>query len=55
MKKGLKGASIYIMIFIGILIFVTVNGVNTQKTTELSYDELVVKLGNDQIKEVNID
>ncbi|HAS72799.1 MAG TPA: zinc metalloprotease [Clostridiales bacterium UBA8960] len=55
MKKGLKGASIYIMIFIGILIFVTINGVNTQKTTELSYDELIVKLGNDQIKEVNID
>ena len=55
MKKGLKGASIYIMIFIGILIFVTLNGVNTQKTTELSYDELLVKLGNDQIKEVKID
>lgn len=55
MRKGLKGASIYIMIFIGILIFVTINGVNTQKTTELSYDELLVKLGSDQIKEVKID
>lgn len=55
MKKGLKGASIYIMIFIGILIFVTINGVNTQKTTELSYDELIDKLGNDQIKQVKID
>ena len=55
MKKGLKGASIYILIFIGILIFVTVNGVNTQKTVELSYDEFVAKLGSDQIKEVQID
>lgn len=55
MKKGLKGASIYIMIFIGILIFVTINGVNTQKTAELSYDELIDKLGNDQIKQVKID
>jgi len=55
MKKGLKGASIYILIFIGILIFVTVNGVNTQKSIELSYDEFVVKLGSDQIKEVQID
>ncbi|GAB6106974.1 ATP-dependent zinc metalloprotease FtsH [Fusibacter bizertensis] len=55
MKKGLKGASIYIMIFIAILVFVTLNGVNAQKTTELSYDEFVLKLGNDQIKEVQID
>ena len=55
MKKGLKGASIYILIFIGILIFVTVNGVNTQKTVTLSYDEFVAKLGSDQIKEVQID
>lgn len=55
MKKGLKGASIYIMIFIAILVFVTLNGVNSQKTTELSYDEFVLKLGNDQIKEVQID
>lgn len=55
MKKGLKGASIYILIFIGILIFVTINGVNTQKTTELTYDEFVVKLESDQIKEVKID
>ncbi|MDH8679649.1 ATP-dependent zinc metalloprotease FtsH [Fusibacter bizertensis] len=55
MKKGLKGASIYIMIFIAILVFVTLNGVNTQKTTELSYDEFILKLGNDQIKEVQID
>lgn len=54
MKKGLKGASIYIIIFIGILIFVTVNGVNTQKVTELSYDEFVVKLGSDQITDVQI-
>ena len=54
MKKGLKGASIYIIIFIGILIFVTVNGVNTQKITELSYDEFVVKLGSDQITDVQI-
>ncbi len=55
MKKGLKGASIYILIFIGILIFVTLNGVNTQKSVELTYDEFVVKLGSDQIKEVQID
>lgn len=55
MKKGLKGASIYILIFIAILVFVTLNGVNSQKTTELSYDEFIVKLGNDQIKEVQID
>lgn len=54
MKKGLKGASIYIIIFIGILIFVTVNGVNTQKITEISYDEFVVKLGSDQITDVQI-
>ncbi len=55
MKKGLKGASIYILIFIGILTFVMVNGVNTQKTVELSYDEFVLKLGSNQIKEVQID
>ena len=55
MKKGLKGASIYIMIFIAILVFVTVNGVNAQKTVELTYDEFMLKLGNDQIKEVQID
>lgn len=55
MKKGLKGASIYILIFIAILVFVTLNGVNSQKTAELSYDEFIVKLGNDQIKEVQID
>jgi len=55
MNKGLRGASIYVIIFIGILIFVTLNGVNTQKTAELTYDDFVGKLESDQIKEVQID
>ncbi|MCD4715062.1 MAG: ATP-dependent zinc metalloprotease FtsH [Clostridiales bacterium] len=55
MKKGLRGASIYIAIFIGILILVTMSGVNAQKSVDFSYDEFMVKLENNQIKEVQID
>lgn len=55
MKKGLKGASIYIVIFIGILILVRLSGVNAQKSTEFSYDEFLLKLENKAISEVNID
>ncbi|MBE0449397.1 MAG: ATP-dependent zinc metalloprotease FtsH [Clostridia bacterium] len=55
MKKGLRGASIYIAIFIGILILVTMSGVNTQKSVDFSYDEFMVKLENNQIQEVQID
>lgn len=55
MKKGLRGASIYIAIFIGILILVTMSGVNAQKSVDFSYDEFMVKLENNQIQEVQID
>jgi cell division protease FtsH len=55
MKKGLRGASIYIAIFIGILILVTMSGVNTQKSVDFSYDEFMVKLENNEIQEVQID
>lgn len=55
MKKGLRGASIYIAIFIGILILVTMSGVNTQKSVDFSYDEFMVKLEKNEIQEVQID
>lgn len=55
MKKGIKGASIYIVIFIGILIFVMMSGVNAQKVTELSYDAFTENLKNDQISVIQID
>ena len=55
MKKGLKGASVYIAIFIGILIIVRMAGINTQKIEELSYDEFTVKLSNSEIEKLNID
>lgn len=55
MKKGLKGASIYIVIFLGILLLVTMSGVNAQKSVDFSYDEFMQKLEDNQIKEVQID
>ncbi len=55
MKNGLKGASIYIAIFIGILVIVMMSGINTQKVTELSYNEFVNNLENNAITQVSID
>lgn len=55
MKKGLRGASIYIVIFIGILILVTMSGVNTQKVESLTYDQLIQNLSNDNIISIEVD
>jgi len=55
MKKGLKGASVYIAIFIGILLVVTMTGVNTQQITSLTYDNFIDRINNDQVESVKID
>jgi cell division protease FtsH len=55
MKKGLKGASVYIAIFIGILIIVMMSGINTQSVVELSYDDFTLKLENNEIQQMRID
>ncbi|MDN5297715.1 MAG: cell division protease FtsH [Clostridiales bacterium] len=55
MKKGLKGASVYIAIFVGILIIVMMSGINTQKVVELSYDEFTLKLDNEEVQQIRID
>jgi cell division protease FtsH len=55
MKKGLKGASIYIVIFLGILLLVTMSGINAQKSVDYSYDVFIEKLEGNEISEVQID
>lgn len=55
MKKGQKQALMYLLIFIGIVIFVKMAGVDGTKTQELSYDQFISKMANDQIKEVKIE
>jgi len=55
MKKGLKGASVYIAIFVGILIIVMMSGINTQSVVELSYDDFTLKLENNEIQQMRID
>lgn len=55
MKKGLKSASIYIVIFIGILILVTLSGVNTNKVTSITYDEFMKKIADSKVSIVKMD
>ncbi|MGX8797019.1 ATP-dependent zinc metalloprotease FtsH [Fusibacter sp. JL298sf-3] len=55
MKKGLKGASIYIVIFIGILILVTLSGVNTNKIENITYDEFMQQLNDKKIISMKVD
>lgn len=55
MKKGLKGASVYIVIFIGILLIVRMAGLNnTNPVIELSYNQLVDGLNNNEITQIEI-
>ncbi|MBF4695613.1 ATP-dependent zinc metalloprotease FtsH [Fusibacter ferrireducens] len=55
MNKNLKNASIYIAIFIGILILVMMTKNSVVKSVELSYNEFNDKLGSDQIQSLSID
>ena len=55
MNKNLKNASIYIAIFIGILILVMMTKNSVVKSVELSYNEFTDKLNNDQVAALNID
>lgn len=55
MNKNLKNASIYIAIFIGILILVMMTKNGVVKTVELSYSDFISQLANDQVKELRID
>ncbi len=55
MNKNLKNASIYIAIFIGILILVMMTKNSVVKSVELSYDEFNEKLSSDLVKELRID
>lgn len=55
MKKGLKSASIYIVIFVGILILVTLSGVNNNKETSITYDEFINKIEETKISSAKLD
>lgn len=55
MNKNLKNASIYIAIFIGILILVMMTKNSVVKSVELTYNEFNDKLNNDQVQTLSID
>lgn len=55
MKKGLRGASLYFLIFLGILIFVSFYGMSGKKVETLNYDVFVEKFSNKEIKQVSVD
>ncbi len=55
MNKNLKNASIYIAIFIGILILVMMTKNSVVKSVELTYNEFNDKLNSDQVQTLSID
>ena len=55
MNKNLKNASIYIAIFIGILILVMMTKNSVVKSVELTYNEFNDKLNSDQVQKLSID
>lgn len=55
MKKGLKSASIYVVIFVGILILVTLAGVNNGKETAITYDNFIKKIEETKISSAKLD
>lgn len=54
MKKGLKGASIYIIIFVGLLIFVSMYGMNAPQVERIHYDAFLKIVEEDQATRIEL-